>query len=615
MTHSRKGALRKLTVRMGSFVLFVLACSCDYEPHETYVKPIPEPDLSNLFIDLSNHPNDTLYLFGKTGFGYNAFLNGRQRYGAYVYMDGFQILTLQSNDTAFTIDASQYEEGRHILTLEIYGSAGTGSLADIAGAEQLILTREWVTYIDNSVPEGVDFTTVGVDDGSMEINWKRYPTFNFSAYVLEKQYWHKGYKVYSTCWKKEFTDKDDTSFTDSTYLGGLVRYKLSVRAGSLYSTAAMEDFEYVYDPALQFEWIDKEQVRVTWRKPDIAIGFNSYEAGLGYSNLTTITSISDTAVIVKPGISFGQSTSFALKVHTNGNPCEGAWPVYVDIKLGNEFAGFTGTKIVYSTETDQYYTREYTDNEYKLIRIDGTRGTVDQTTVMDGEFSLAPNGGYLYITYDNVLRQLDPMTLEVVRSHNLYDLGGAYASIAGNFSVSDNHRISIATYDSNYVVQMPDFKVLYRAKKDFNMGMSASGNSVVSNGKLWTWNGTAYIEKHTFADAFRPTFRDDETLIKTYYGDKISIQDLTTYQERSITLQPNPDVIVYDPVSDLIGYAQESSYYDRTTTFHLIDMHANPVKQFTVAQLDNHRGQHIVLINNRILCSLGSSIPLSYYYP
>ena len=598
-----------------SVVLLLLFFSCDYEPHETYVKEIPEPDLSNLSINLSNNSNDTLYLFRKTDLNYHAFLDGRQTYFAYVYLDDFQIETLHNNDTTFTLDAERYEDGQHILKLEIYASAGTGSLGDVAGAEQLVLTREWVAYIDNSIPERVDFSSVGITDGSMMINWTRYPRVNFSAYVLEKQYWNQPYDMYSTCWQKEFTDKDVTSFRDSTYLGGKIRYRIRIRAGDLFGGYTTKQFEYVYDPAVAFEWIDREQVRVTWHKPRIANSFKDYETSFKFSNRTVTASIADTVVILKPEISFGQTASFSLIVHTNGSRCEGGSPVYTSISLGNKFPIFTGTKALYCREIDQYFTREYTGNAYNLVRIDGKTNTVQQTMLLDGEFAVSPNGKYLYITYDNVMRQLDPMTFTVIKTYNLYELSDVYTSLAGNFTVSDNHHISLVTYDANYVIQMPDFKVLYKGPKDYGMGMSPSGNTVVSNGKLWTWNGTALTEKYTFSDSFQPIFKNDETLIKIYYNNKISIQNLSTYQENSIALQPNPDVIVYDPVSDFIGYAQKSSTYSSTTPFHLIDMQATSVRQFTVAQLDNHRGQHIFLINNRILCSLGSSIPLSYYYP
>lgn len=615
MFHQLRRTLPGFAVWIGSLILMALMVSCDYEPHETYLREIPDPDLSNLSIDLSNNSNDTLYLFGKTDLSYNAFLEGRKQYMTYVYLDGFQILTLQNYDTTFTIDAGQYEEGQHILKVEIYASAGTGTLADVAGAEQLQLSQEWIAYIDNSAPETVAFTSVGISDGSMMINWERYAMFNFSAYVLEKQYWNEPYNMYSTCWQKEFSDKDATSFRDSTYLGGKIRYRMRIRGGALFSEYAVREIDYVYDPALDFEWIDREQVRVAWRKPLIANSFKDYEVTFRFSNRTVITSIADTAFIVKPEVSFGEIASFSLTVHPKGNRCEGAVPIYKTVRLGDAFAAFTGDKIAYCRETGQYYTREYANDEYSLIRINGATNAIEQTMLLDGEFSVAPNGEYLYITYNNVLRQLDPTTFAVVKTYNLYELGDAYATLAGNLGVSNNHRVALVTYDSNYVVQMPAFKVLYRAAKDYGMGLSPSGNSLVSNGKLWTWNGSAFVEKHSFSDSFRATFRDDETLIKVYYRNKISIQNLLTSQEYSIALQPNADIVAYDPVSDLIGYAQESSSYDRTTPFHLIDMQANSVKQFTVAQLDNHRGQHMFLINNRILCSQGSSMPVSYYYP
>lgn len=595
-----------------SLLLFLF--SCDYESHEKYLKKIPEQDLSNLSITLSNTTNDTLYLFGKANLNYSAFLNGRKTYVAYVYMDGVQIQTLNSG-SAFVIDAHIYEIGRHLLKLEIYASAGTGTLGDVVGAEQLKLTKEWVAYLDNSPPEAVDFTSVGISDGSMHIQWKRYPKFNFTAYVVEKQYWNQSYDSYSTCWQKEIPGKDVISLRDSTYLGGKVRYRIRIKAGELFSPYVTKDFEYVYDPVLAFEWVDREQVRVAWHRPLIAHSFKDYEVAFRFSDRKVITSIADTAVVFKPEISFGQIASFSLTVHPKGGRCEGGESLYTRISLGDVFPQFTGSEIAYCRDNDKYYSRKYADNEYYLVRIDGKTGTIEQTMLLDGKFTISPNGKYLYISYDNVLRQLDPLTFAIIKTHNLYELSDVNTSIAGNFTASDNQLISLATYDSNYVVKMPDFEVVYSSAGNHSIGMSPLGNTMVSDGKLWRWTGAAFTATHTFSNSFHPMFKDDNTLIKIYYNSKISIQNLSTFEETSVQLPPNTDVITYDPVSDMIGYTEESSSYASTTPFHLIDMQAGNAKTFTVAQLDNHRGEHIFLINNQILCSRGFSIPLSYYYP
>lgn len=610
-----KTAIGPSALKPAALLMLMLLLSCEYESHETYFKDIPEPDLSNLSINLSNDTNDTLYLFGKTQLNYSAFLNGRTTYATYVYVDDFHVATLQNNRTSFTLNAEEYEEGQHIIKLEIYASAGTGSLADVAGAEQLILTGQWLAYIDRSPPDNVDFSSVGIEDGRMTVHWTRYQKFNFGAYMLEKQYWNAPYNMYSTCWQKEITDKDLTSLTDSTYLSGKIRYRIRVKAGELFGDYTVKEFEYVYDPALQFEWIDREQVRVTWRKPRIADSFQQYETYLAPTTRNVITSLADTVVVLTPDLAFGQRVSFTLTVKPKGGRCEAWTQAHQHIYMGNDFAPFTGNKISYCKEIDQYFTRQYTGDDYELVRINGSTNKVEDSMLIDGEFSVSQNGKYLYITYDNVLRQLDPMTFSVLKTYNLYELSDVYTTVAANLAVSDNNRLSFATYDSSYVVEMPEFKVLYRAARDYGIGMSPSGNTLVSNGKVWNWDGTAFISKHNFTDAFDAVLKDDETLIKIYYRDKISIQNLSTYQETSIPLQENADVIAYDPESDLIGYAQESSGYDRTTTFHLIDIQARSVKQFPVAQLDNHRGEHIFLINNQILCSQGSSIPLSYYYP
>ena len=594
--------------------------SCDYESDKEFVRDVAPPSSNGITIELSDK-SDTLKIGVPTEFSYTAPRGGRRLYHTTVFVDEKLVRDNVSESTLFPINPASYGDGLHTLRIEITTSVGNGSLADQSGYEEFKISRSWVLDIDTTTPQKLAITSIAPEDGILVIRWPRYRHYYFQSYVLTKEEFSSGHYFYE--WSREITDQDQLAFGDSTFQGGKARYTLKIKGGgniyvgNVYGEATATEYAHDYSPAVTYEWIDRQNVKVSWRKTPFYKGFAGYSLSTYPSTSFPSTStkfhtnIEDTTEVVTPDIDFPVQLTVSVGVvvkKTTKNP-SGA-----SVALGTTFPKFYATKVAYNKVLDKYFAVD--QNNKTFLRIDGTTFAIEQSMPMDnGEFCISRNGTYLYTVTGNIVKRLSPDDLSVL---NTYDLNSIYFSngrLNSNLQVTDNNLLVIRSAGGQYLLRMSDFSLIKKTTTSQSVKISDSGDHLLFEGNIFQWSGTQYDLKGPVATG-NGYFRDD-TQLMLQTSQKIDVYNLSTLTLSSSTpFAEDGAAFRFDRESDLMGSFADASYSQTYTTFSIYSpVEGRKMKTFRVGSPQINYSQYIILLNNQLICSTGFILPLLYYYP
>ncbi len=596
--------------RLLTYLIISISFSCDYQPDKEFFKYIPLTELSGVAIDLNKA--DTVYVFQSTELSYLAETGQKKIHSVIVYFDSKEVTRFNSAQASFYLSSLNYPDGIYSLKIEIYTSTGSNSLADILGSEQIKLTREWKAFIDRSTPKPVSITSISPNNGTLQLKWLPYNQYNFQSYMVRKYCYVPNFDFYQLCWSIELDEQNTTIFNDVTYMGGKVKYEIMVKGGFQNSEATQQAYEFVYDPELQFEWLNKQQVKFTWKKTPFYENFTGYKFGVfGLTNVVfNKETINDTTVTFEPDMKFGSTRAADLKVYSQSYDDDNAAKSKTILTFGKIIPSFYSKSIIYNKVLNKYFALQYVQqDDYKLIRIDGTTFNVEAEIPVgrSGGFSISENGEYLYVTSYTNTKRIDPNTFEVLAT---YDISGY------SITVSDNHWISVLGQANNSLIRMSDFTIIKSSAGP--QTLSPSGKFLLSNDKVLEWNGSSFIEKGSLdvTNLYYGIFKGDEKLILVYMN-KIKVVDMNTMiVENEITKGDfYSQTVVYDPISDLIGRFEPIGYGDTGIYFLYALNSPTPIKTFEIGYTEISRSVYDIILNNNLLCSNGYLVPLSFFYP
>jgi hypothetical protein len=592
--------------------------SCEYENDKTYFKEVSKPSAEGLSLALANTDGDTIGISGPTYLTYVAVTNGGQWRGMSIFLDN--TLIAQPPPDGFNFDPSPYAEGVHQFRLEYHATTGSKSLAGVIGIEEFVLTRNYVLVIDRTPIHTIDITSITAKDGTLVLQWPRYKPYNFRAYVLTKSIYDPVGGGYAYAWSTEIQGKGNTTYNDVTFHGGKALYQLQIKAANGDTgPASSREYTYDYNPSLTYEWVDKTHAKLTWRKTPFYNNFLVYNFTFyNHSSieLHTLDNVADTSVVVEPQIFFVEKQ--LAKVEVWSPVAFVANSSMVTLKLGTEFPSFYDRHIEYSKSLDKYFTiAKDAANNNQLVRINGTTHAIEQTlSLYGGNFALSDNGQYLYIARDNLLRQIDPLNFSTLVTHDLNDIDNTYKGYYDGLQVSDNHFVTLKAGGESLVLKMPAMTVLMRTPDNQRMVISPSGNHLVAANQVWEWNGTQFDAKATLSGTYYGAiFRNDSQILLTEY-EKASVFNLSTLNISStFPISSYGETLVYDKGSDLAGF-YNVDYSSPLVTYRLYDLTTGDLAElFDIGNPQISNGQYVILLNNQLICSTGSILPLSYYYP
>jgi len=284
---------------------------CKYNPTGENYKDISKPAENPLF-DLTVIPEmDTIDIFARTLFSYTFNSHGLEMKSAQFNIDGKGVELIRDMKT-IGIDPQYYQEGYHVLSMVIYTNSGTGSIADVAGAEGYKIEKKWVLNI-NSNPIIPIVKTI-TKEGFLKLSWRKLKVPDFIKMELTYSY----NNVYVS---KTMDNMNTTFFLDSNYVGGRSYFQLYCAYNTrdvinVHASLSINDTL----PQLHFEDISADSVRIYWKKSAYNVKYKLVNTQ-AYPVATLLNGTSDTTCkAVQPVL--GSSGYYILYINPIRNNTE-----------------------------------------------------------------------------------------------------------------------------------------------------------------------------------------------------------------------------------------------------------------------------------------------------
>lgn len=453
--------------------LALLVVACEHKPKDTYYVDLNKDTFGNITIDLLDQP-DTIYLMNETNFSYNINLQeGQTIYATEISLDGELISNASSSNGTFTLIPHDFETGSHVLKVEVITTTGTGSLSDIAGAESLLYTRQWIFITDNSPPERLEITTIAESNGKLKIEWTKNNRLNFHHYSVYRILYNPLTNSYNEMGLASICDPDSNWFVDDSYVGGQVTYHIDNRGINGTAPGISKSFNSAYPTFLSAQKTEGDKVKFLWNKTRFPGNLGKYELTVGdkinytFTTLFSTDNPDDTSYTAT--LCFGDTVDIWL--NTIPKKVDYWYPETMSDRIG----AYAGEKIpkhmsrlVHSNDPDIIYLVDYNS----ISRYNVKTGETERTIVTDyndwerRNTYLSPDGNYMVRISGNYADQLDPVSLSTIRSINLSLFFGSSNALR-IINVTNNGWMSVSKDEWPYaggIVDLENSDTLFTIK-------------------------------------------------------------------------------------------------------------------------------------------------------
>ncbi|WP_436516369.1 YncE family protein [Ekhidna sp. To15] len=489
----------------------LIACgslSCQFELEEIIPPDVSPPEADNFDITLIANDSSQLVIYKPTNFTFGTSNDSRFDFGS-------QDITITLNDEpirninyatfeesiVFTIDPRNFSDGTYTLRIASEFSFIGNNLAAMTNTSTSLL-QEWEVVIDKT-PDPIEITSVVIEDGELVVYWGSETIRNFDKMYLVGT----SDNVYDS--RAVEVDRLANSATFPYFIEGVL--ELEVRTSTDYDIMSIGT-TYVYEleeDLVNFQLQDST-VSVTIKRPSLYKNVQSFTV-----NGTNYTSFDSDLISIEleSGLLFGSVTEYAVTFLLGP---QGFFYSYADnLGIGLDVPQFDD--IIYSKANNAYYARHIdylnpNSSDYSkgifIYKIDAATIQVTDTLIIEASgdnsdhLAISPDGKLLITTlnYRNLLYELDPLTLEVIKTTNLettygYDEPGSTRKSESVLTSSGLLLIKGRTY---MVIDILNEIEVFRG--DFAKGgiigqfgdLSPEGTFMFHNGQLYSNNGSSY---------------------------------------------------------------------------------------------------------------------------
>lgn len=447
--------------------MLLLLSGCEYRLKDDYYRELNTRDSANITIDLDTI-NSGFVLKGSTTYSFHSETNDLDLLSIRVFVDGGEIMNYSTKGGIFQLDGMNYSDGEHELEIVVTTHSGSGSLADLLGAEGFVLSRSWKFYVDNSMPVPVKITNIHNDNGVLKIEWERYTKYNFGKYEIVKVSDELGYGTKVSRSLGFITNPDQNYFYDYSYVGDSAKYQ--IRVFSFLGYAADGDFKLFADEKLSISTtiISGSKVRLSWNRCKYDKAFKNYRVSIYGVPDQILYNINTTSIEGDYGI-LGTAVQLALLVYSNESQFDIHTYSETSLTIGQPFMAFIkfykcqgNNDILLTTYPD---INRYNSSTWQIIATGHhANNFIDYIYSPDGDVLLrkAPQEKIDPLTL-NVLANFDYLSLETVNlSSSSYGLVNQSPmklfdfknmKVIGELNINKGYKTSISE-DNKYVFQI-----------------------------------------------------------------------------------------------------------------------------------------------------------------
>lgn len=532
--------------KVALLVPFYVLSSCLLVPEEeNFVRVEQAPDLNNIadvaysfngnqFYDLT----DTLWMSGDPL--HFRFENGKVL-GYEVKLNG-QPIEKRQDSRSFTLTAENRAAGNYRLEIISFIQSGTGSLADKLRTEYYPVTYEIALVIGKDLTFEPRITSIVQENGTVKVSWTRYPYSDFQAYEIYK-YENSSANIYTDYRILKVQDVAVTSLEDSTYVGKNVWYRIRVNRGGKYHESATTEFNVSYRPNTRLTDLGGGRVRLSWDQPPFYRNIGAIR--LSRYSSTIIDNLSPDNLsyeFQEPIIKFGELRDYYItftgRVSDPGR-IEQDRSFYSD-KLTTGWRLPPHNTIVYNAAERSYYMilqseyySEYPDALYKVDKDLKLIDSVKHGAYTDGMALLqSADGQHLYAYDNNMIRPVDRNTVNFSEGYR----ADRYLLLRNkdNVSVSNTNFIVIPSSSDITILNFNTKEVVLRMPGTPEaLHISADGQYLISDSKLYNFNGTTYVQTATlpYTGILYARFLDVGTKVLLATQTKVILYDYATLAE------------------------------------------------------------------------------------
>ena len=527
--------------RLWGSLLFIsllasLFTACKYPLTDEYYREVKKIDTATISIQLS--PGDSiLVLAGITRFSYQAFISKLNLYEIRVFADSTEILVNAEKNGWFTLDCNNYSDGLHLLTLIATTNSGSGSLADLVGAEGFRFTKTWNLIVDKSAPGPVEITGLYNAGGILRIEWEKYTRPNFWRYEVLKSVTNIYGKITT---RLAFIDQAGRNFMDdSSYVGGKAEYFVRVLT-PMYLEATGQVKSYVDSSSkLSIQWVGENRVKLSWDACRYYKAFQSYSIRVENDTLIEVKDVRTTSVTGNFGV-FDQLMNYAFSVNTQRPDIPGGVYSEQDFAIGLPFPTYTAFL------KNQVNNEVFLSGTDKLYKYNLDTGQYLDSLTHPGFYHLyvlSPSNEVLLVN-DYPVKKIDPYTLSVTTLPGVYMMGrnlslssAGVARVDGKMALYDYKNLQKLsdlnlTEDSRYTISEDDNYLFLPAAVGGQLNCYSNSNGQQS--LKWTDN----------ASDFRLIPGDPDHIILINYPNGLEVRSVSSNQV-SLTIH-TPDYTLRD---------------------------------------------------------------------
>ncbi len=573
------------------FILsLILLSACYFEPEGDFFNEIPEKDYSALSIDL-NASSDTIYLSTITKFEYNTNTADFTVMGVIAEVGTKEVYRGQGGGAGvFFLDPNQFATGTYTLTLSVIVQSGTGSLADKLNAEIVQVWREFVLIMDAEQPQQLTITKLDTTKGNIIVNWNSYKKWNFQSYTLIKEFSRDNY-YYETTDYVTIDSQNDTSWVDSDFVGGYVRYRIDITAAGKTTRSDVKSYSWL--PKTDYS-IEGGKVILKWQTPQFYSNVKRTLLYSYYPPFLNFDQVSDnlTSYQIDVDLELGEIYSITVLLDSS------------DPKQSLRFqpSGFIGKDYFFPyTQPNLFHPVDKIFYGYTILN-GGINSIMDQNfnfyaMVYFGESfyrrKISYNGQY-FITHESKngrfsFNDTDPKSLQL---SNNYEIDGVLNS---ELSISDNGLLAYATLAGTFVIDWKTRNTIFSTPiKGEQVLISPSGKYLMIGKNIYINQSGVfqYYGSITINYLLRMIFTENDELIVSYPDGTLKIWNLANLSIVNSIQTPivNHWNLTYDPISKRAILTDFKAYY-------MINLQSGAVKKIT-------SDGYITLLNGKLFAPL-----------
>lgn len=219
--------IMKYSAHIIGCILLILLYTCCFEPHDEFFTEIDQhgtiPDVE---VNL-NTTDDTIYICQNERVNFSYIGSSDAVQWAQFIINGIEspILKEKSGIIEFSWFFDDFVPGSYPMTMLVFTSSGTGSIADKTGYEGFLLSFEWTIVITDEASMTPDITSLKFVDGYLTVEWEKFKGINFQQLDIYRRIPAILNELVHVA---TITDPEQMSYVDKNYHGEISHYYIVV---------------------------------------------------------------------------------------------------------------------------------------------------------------------------------------------------------------------------------------------------------------------------------------------------------------------------------------------------------------------------------------------------